>query len=113
MAFAGHLAACGGPSSEPVRIPEHGGGVELGKTEELPEGALFLAVRGVGVVELGMTAGLVAAGGAETDVVAAVLVYRALTYLPPIPIGAVCYLAWRRHLGRAEPAAPRQDAVTA
>ena len=52
MAFAGHLAACGGPSSEPVRIPEHGGGVEIGKTEELPEGALFLAVRGVGVVEL-------------------------------------------------------------
>ena len=58
--------------------------------------ALPITPGGVGVVELGMTAGLVAAGGNETDVVAGVLVYRAITYLPPIPIGAVCYLLWRR-----------------
>jgi putative heme transporter len=58
--------------------------------------ALPITPGGVGVVELGLTAGLVAAGGPRTDVVAAVLVYRALTYLPPIPIGAVCYLHWRR-----------------
>jgi len=65
--------------------------------------ALPITPGGVGVVELGMTAGLVAAGGNEADVVAGVLVYRAITYLPPIPIGAVCYLIWRRGLAKAEP----------
>jgi putative heme transporter len=39
--------------------------------------------------------GLVAAGGARPQVVAAVLVYRALTWLPPIPVGIGTYL-WRR-----------------
>ena len=63
--------------------------------------ALPITPGGVGVVELGMTAGLVAAGGNEADVVAGVLVYRAITYLPPIPIGAVCYLLWRRGLARS------------
>jgi uncharacterized membrane protein YbhN (UPF0104 family) len=29
-------------------------------------------------------------------VVAAVLVYRALTWLLPIPVGVGCYLWWRR-----------------
>ncbi len=62
--------------------------------------ALPITPGGVGVVELGMTAGLVAAGGNETDVVAGVLVYRALTYLPPIPLGAVSYLYWRRSVAR-------------
>ena len=40
--------------------------------------------------------GLVAAGGARPQVVAAVLVYRALTWLLPIPVGVVTYLWWRR-----------------
>lgn len=75
--------------------------------------ALPITPGGVGVVELGMTAGLVAAGGAETDVVAGVLVYRALTYLPPIPIGAVCYLAWRRQVGRGEPSTAQPAPATA
>jgi putative heme transporter len=39
--------------------------------------------------------GLVAAGGARPQVVAAVLVYRALTWLLPIPVGIGAYL-WRR-----------------
>jgi uncharacterized protein (TIRG00374 family) len=57
---------------------------------------------GVGVVELGLTAGLVAAGGegVEEQVVAATLLFRALTFLPPIPIGAVCYFIWRRQMAR-------------
>ena len=53
---------------------------------------------GVGVVELGLTGGLVAAGGLHAPVVAAVLVYRALTFLPPIFVGAGCYLYWRARL---------------
>jgi uncharacterized protein (TIRG00374 family) len=64
--------------------------------------AIPITPGGVGVVELGMTAGLVAAGGegVEEQVVAATLLFRALTFLPPIPIGAVCYLIWRRQVAR-------------
>lgn len=53
---------------------------------------------GLGVVELGTTAALVAAGGDEAQVVAAVLVFRLLTFVLPIPLGALAYLAWRREL---------------
>jgi putative heme transporter len=48
------------------------------------------------VVELVLIGGLVAAGGAKAQVVAAVLIYRALTWLLPIPVGVGCYLWWRR-----------------
>lgn len=58
--------------------------------------ALPITPGGLGVVELGLTAALVAAGGDRAEVVAAVLVYRALTYLLPIPIGLSMYLRWRR-----------------
>ena len=58
--------------------------------------ALPVTPGGLGVIELGLTGGLVAAGGDHAGVVAAVLVYRALTYLPPIPLGALCYVFWRR-----------------
>lgn len=50
---------------------------------------------GLGVVELAMSGGLVAAGGDSAQVVAAVLVYRVLTFLPPVPIGVGCYVLWR------------------
>jgi putative heme transporter len=51
---------------------------------------------GAGFVEAVLIGGLVAAGGAKPQVVAAVLVYRALTWLLPIPVGVGCYLWWRR-----------------
>ncbi len=44
---------------------------------------------GIGVVELGMTGLLVAFGGDSAAVVAGVLLERALTFLPPILLGAV------------------------
>jgi putative heme transporter len=55
---------------------------------------------GLGVVELGLTGALVSFGGERATVVAAVLLYRVLTYVPPIAAGGVCLLIWRR-LGRA------------
>ena len=58
--------------------------------------AIPLTPGGLGVVELALTTTLVAAGGEQAQVVAAVLVYRALTYVLPIPIGAACYMAWPR-----------------
>lgn len=65
--------------------------------------ALPVTPGGLGVVELGLTAALVVAGGNEELVVAGVLVYRGLTYLLPIPLGALAYLWWRRRRGRRGP----------
>jgi uncharacterized membrane protein YbhN (UPF0104 family) len=50
---------------------------------------------GVGVVEAGLTGALVAAGVAAPTALAAVLVYRLLTYVTPIVVGASLYVAWR------------------
>jgi uncharacterized protein (TIRG00374 family) len=55
---------------------------------------------GLGVVELGLTGALVSFGGSRPGVVAAVLLYRVLTYVPPIAVGGICLLVWRR-LGAA------------
>lgn len=60
---------------------------------------------GLGVVELGMTAALTAAGGNEGQVVAAVLIFRVLTFVLPIPLGGAMYILWRR--GAAERARAR------
>ena len=67
---------------------------------------------GLGVVELGLTGALVSFGGNRVDVVAAVLLYRVLTYVPPIAFGGICLIIWRRVGGQepveqpATPAAP-------
>jgi putative heme transporter len=72
--------------------------------------ALPVTPGGVGVVELGLTAALVVAGGDQAEVVAAVLVFRGLTYLLPVPFGAFTYLLWRRegHPARGGTHAPAQ-----
>jgi len=57
--------------------------------------ALPITPGGIGLVEVGMSAGLVLAGGREPAVVAAVLVYRSLTYLLQVVLGISCYAVWR------------------
>jgi putative heme transporter len=66
--------------------------------------AIPITPGGVGVVELGLTATLVTAGGDEAQVVAAVLVYRLLTFVLPIPVGAGSYFLWQREIARRQPA---------
>jgi uncharacterized protein (TIRG00374 family) len=66
--------------------------------------AIPITPGGVGVVELGLTATLVAAGGGEAQVVAAVLVFRLLTFVLPIPVGAVSYFLWQHEVARRKPA---------
>jgi putative heme transporter len=56
------------------------------------------------VVEAVLITGLTAAGGDKPQVVAAVLVYRALTWGLPILVGVVCLIWWRRQ-SLAAPAA--------
>jgi putative heme transporter len=58
--------------------------------------AIPITPGGLGVVELGLTGTLVGFGGHETDVVAAVLLYRAMTFLPPILLGLAASLTFRR-----------------
>jgi uncharacterized membrane protein YbhN (UPF0104 family) len=65
--------------------------------------ALPITPGGVGVVELGMTVGLQVAADFtgvseqlfEAKIAAAVLVFRAITFLLPVPLGAASYLIWR------------------
>jgi uncharacterized protein (TIRG00374 family) len=59
---------------------------------------------GVGVVEVGLTGALVAAGVAAPTALAAVVVYRLLTYVVPIVVGAVLYVGWRADVRRRRPA---------
>ncbi len=61
--------------------------------------ALPVTPGGVGVVELGyaavMTIGMTEAASAQ--VVAAILLFRAITYVLPIPFGAISYVIWRNN----------------
>jgi putative heme transporter len=80
--------------------------------------ALPVTPGGLGITELGLI-GTLAAGAdhrASVQVTAAVLLYRAVTYLPPIPLGALACLVWRHapalihaspHHTEANPDAPR------
>ena len=61
--------------------------------------ALPITPGGLGLVELGYIGGLVAAGGAKPQVVAAVLLFRVLTYGIQIPLGAFTYMIWRAKTG--------------
>ncbi|MGY1732172.1 YbhN family protein [Geodermatophilus sp. SYSU D01045] len=68
---------------------------------------------GLGVIELALITGMSAYGGDRSLVAAAVLVFRGLTYLLPIPLGIGTYLFWRHNRSwRREPnSAPRTDLV--
>jgi uncharacterized membrane protein YbhN (UPF0104 family) len=68
--------------------------------------AIPLTPGGVGVVELALIAGLVRAGGDSAQVVAAVLLFRMLTYVLPILLGALTYVVWRRKRSWWSDAAP-------
>jgi uncharacterized protein (TIRG00374 family) len=60
-------------------------------------GAIPITPAGLGVVELSLTASLVAFGGSNAAVVAAVLVYRFLTMVPTLVLGGLAALTWKMH----------------
>src|SRR3954465_15768511 len=68
---------------------------------------------GLGIIEVALITGLAAAGGARAEVAAAVLIFRALTYVLPIPVGLATYVFWRRNHSwrRAPNTAPRTPLV--
>jgi uncharacterized protein (TIRG00374 family) len=59
--------------------------------------ALPITPGGFGIVEVGLSGSLIAFGGDQAEVVAAVIVYRFLTVIPPLLLGAVFGATWRRH----------------
>jgi uncharacterized membrane protein YbhN (UPF0104 family) len=61
--------------------------------------ALPVTPGGVGVVELGYAAAMTIGldDMTKAQVVAAILVFRMITYALPIPLGAVTYMVWRRN----------------
>jgi uncharacterized membrane protein YbhN (UPF0104 family)/membrane-associated phospholipid phosphatase len=75
--------------------------------------AIPLTPGGLGVVELALITGLAGAGGPRAEVAAAVLIFRALTYVVPIPLGLGCYLFWKRNTSWRRPpnSAPRTALV--
>jgi uncharacterized protein (TIRG00374 family) len=59
--------------------------------------AIPISPGGLGLVDVGFL-GLLSLGAADVDpelIAAGVLLFRALTFLPPIPIGLGCWLYWR------------------
>jgi putative heme transporter len=72
-------------------------------------GTIPITPGGVGVIELGLTTALVAFGGNNAGVVAAVLVFRFLTMVPTIVYGLVAAGTWRRHRPRRAETAGADD----
>lgn len=66
-------------------------------------GMVPLTPGGIGVIELGLTGALVAFGGPNAEVVAAVLLYRVLTIVPNLVLGGLAVLGWQRLRPRARP----------
>jgi uncharacterized membrane protein YbhN (UPF0104 family) len=76
--------------------------------------ALPITPGGLGITELGLV-GILAAGAGHAAIVqvtAAVLLYRAVTYLPPIPLGALACLTWRHAPALISPRTPARPART-
>lgn len=60
-------------------------------------GSLPLVPGGFGVVEVGLTGALVGFGANNAEAVAAVMIYRLLTVVPPLLLGAIAGVTWRRY----------------
>lgn len=60
-------------------------------------GQIAITPGGFGIIELGLAGALVAFGGPQAEVIAAVLVYRFLTVAPTLVAGALFGVTWRRH----------------
>ena len=63
---------------------------------------------GLGFVEAGIAASMVAAGGDPATVTAAVLLFSAFTYLAEIPVGAIGWLVWATRTGWRRPVGSRR-----
>jgi uncharacterized protein (TIRG00374 family) len=101
-AFSGHLAVFG-----VLMVSLRATGVDAGQVSWVEALAAWGLIRlltavpitpgGVGIVELGLASALVGFGAGNANAVAAVLLYRVLTVIPTLVLGALFGLTWRRH----------------
>jgi uncharacterized protein (TIRG00374 family) len=70
-------------------------------------GMIPITPGGLGFVEVGLTAMLVAAGIPGPDAALATLAYRLFQFWLPIPAGAVAYLVFKRKFGKPAPVKPQ------
>ena len=81
-------------------------------------GALPVTPGGLGSVDASFTGMLIAFGATSSQALAADLVWRATTYFPPVLLGIVTYVLWRRGLSKGiygdhpGPGSPDMSAVT-
>lgn len=68
--------------------------------------SLPLTPGGIGVVELGLTGTLIGFGGQHAQVVAGVLIYRALSIVPTLVLGLVAAATWKLQRPRVSTSAP-------
>jgi putative heme transporter len=77
-------------------------GVQLTTTEVFAAWSLSrllsgipLTPGGIGITDIGLTGALVSFGGPKDKVLAAALLYRVITTVPPIVLGALAFFGWR------------------
>jgi putative heme transporter len=68
--------------------------------------AVPLTPGGLGFIDVGLTGALLAFGADNAKAVSAVLLYRVLTWLPPVVLGAIAALTWRKGHRAAVSASP-------
>ena len=66
-------------------------------------GSIPLTPGGIGIIEVGLTGFLVGFGGADAEVVAAVLLYRFLTIVPTLVLGLGLGATWRPRTSTVTP----------
>jgi uncharacterized protein (TIRG00374 family) len=59
--------------------------------------AIPITPGGLGIIDVGLVGALTGFGGNEAGVVAAILLYRVLTFVPPIVLGLISLFTWKRH----------------
>lgn len=65
--------------------------------------AVPISPGGLGIIDVALTGALTGFGGPEAKVVAAVLLYRVATFVPPLVLGAAAMFTWRRHPEHHQP----------
>jgi putative heme transporter len=58
--------------------------------------AIPITPGGLGITDIGLTGALISFGGNREKVVAAVLLYRVLGTIPPLVLGGLTFLGWRK-----------------
>jgi uncharacterized protein (TIRG00374 family) len=65
--------------------------------------AIPLTPGGIGILDVGLAGALTGFGGNNAQVVATVLLYRVITFVPPVTLGTIAFFTWKRHPERHEP----------